>query len=93
MEWTLEGLISTVCTRDEHVNLKVLSGQRLCAVRFRQRRSAVIQGESPATRTLLVFGHVGSVSWRRVVKRKYRRLSTQNTIVVNRFFEGVVAFL
>ena len=34
MEWTLEGLISTVCTRYEHVNLKVLAGQRLCAIRF-----------------------------------------------------------
>jgi hypothetical protein len=28
MDRTLEGLISTVCTRYEHVNLKVLSGQK-----------------------------------------------------------------
>jgi hypothetical protein len=52
MNRTVEGLISTVCTRYEHVNLKVLSGQRLCAVRFRKRTSAVIRGESPATRKL-----------------------------------------
>jgi hypothetical protein len=50
MNRTVEGLISNVCARYEHVNLKVLSGQRLCAVRFRKRTSAVIRGESPAIR-------------------------------------------
>ena len=52
MNRTVEGLISTVCTRYEHVNLKVLSGQRLCAVRFRKRTSAVIRGGRVAPESL-----------------------------------------
>jgi hypothetical protein len=50
MEWTVEGLISTVCTRYENVNLKVLPGQRLCAVRFRQQTSAVMNHRERADR-------------------------------------------